>query len=629
MYLKASFRHNPAINNIAAYYRLVESYRNEADRVCHKTLLNIGFLPAATLEQKIKIVQHLNDRYKDQNALFEEPDEQVLQWVNEFWEEMIAKKTIDRPTMEQQHRLVKADTIKHKEAREIGTEWLCLNTWNQLHLTELFTTAGWRDEQIKLAMTQVISRAVYPGSELATSRWIKDNSAICDVTGYDIDKITKDKLYQSALALYKHKGIIESHLSKKTNELFDLQDKIMLYDLTNTYFEGTKATSTLARYGRSKEKRSDAKLVVLAMVINIEGFIKYSSIEAGNYSDTSDMNTLLDKLAKNISSSYNPIVVMDAGIATEKNLAILNDKGYKYVVVSRSKIKDYEPVEKGKEIYLLTKSKKIIRLSLVKTNQYTDHFLKVESPAKGMKEQGIKNRLEQGYEQQLHLIKQSLSKPRGIKQVAKVNQRIGRAKQKYPSIHHLYQIHLIIDGATQIVKDITWQKDYIKAEEATGRLGVYFLRTNLDDPDEALEWMIYNTIREIESTFRVLKTDLDLRPIYHQKDDATMAHLHLGLLAYWLVNTIRHQLKQAGIKDDWQEVKRKATTQKMVLTTAQNSYDKLIQIKRCTEPTADLKQIQDALKQTKPKPFKQIKFVVHKPPLKKSQTHAITQFCDP
>jgi len=629
MYLKASFRHNPAINNIAAYYRLVESYRNEADRVCHKTLLNIGFLPAATLEQKIKIVQHLNDRYKDQNALFEEPDEQVLQWVNEFWEEMIAKKTIDRPTMEQQHRLVKADTIKHKEARQIGTEWLCLNTWNQLHLTELFTTAGWRDEQIKLAMTQVISRAVYPGSELATSRWIKDNSAICDVTGYDIDKITKDKLYQSALALYKHKGIIESHLSKKTNELFDLQDKIMLYDLTNTYFEGTKATSTLARYGRSKEKRSDAKLVVLAMVINIEGFIKYSSIEAGNYSDTSDMNTLLDKLAKNISSSYNPIVVMDAGIATEKNLAILNDKGYKYVVVSRSKIKDYEPVEKGKEIYLLTKSKKIIRLSLVKTNQYTDHFLKVESPAKGMKEQGIKNRLEQGYEQQLHLIKQSLSKPRGIKQVAKVNQRIGRAKQKYPSIHHLYQIHLIIDGATQIVKDITWQKDYIKAEEATGRLGVYFLRTNLNDPDEALEWMIYNTIREIESTFRVLKTDLDLRPIYHQKDDATMAHLHLGLLAYWLVNTIRHQLKQAGIKDGWQEVKRKATTQKMVLTTAQNSYDKLIQIKRCTEPTADLKQIQDALKQTKPKPFKQIKFVVHKPPLKKSQTHAITQFCDP
>ena len=129
--------------------------------------------------------------------------------------------------------------------------------------------------------------------------------------------------------------------------------------------------------------------------------------------------------------------------------------------------------------------------------------------------------------------------------------------------------------------------------------------------------MIYNTIREIESTFRILKTDLDLRPIYHKNDDATMAHLHLGILAYWLVNTIRYQLKQAGIKDDWKEIKRKASTQKSVITTAQNSYDKTIQIKRCTEPTEDLKQIHKALKNQQLKPYKQIKFVVHKTPPKK------------
>ena len=130
-------------------------------------------------------------------------------------------------------------------------------------------------------------------------------------------------------------------------------------------------------------------------------------------------------------------------------------------------------------------------------------------------------------------------------------------------------------------------------------MGVYFLRTNLEDTDEALEWMIYNTIREIESTFRILKTDLDLRPIYHKNNTSTMAHLHLGLLAYWLVNTIRYQLKQSGINDDWKEIKRKASTQKSVLTIAQNSYDKIIQIKRCTEPTEGLRQIHNALKQKK------------------------------
>ena len=134
MYLKASFRHNADIRDIAAYYRLVESYRNEFDRVCHKTLLNIGFWADATRAQKDKVVGHLNERYKNELALFEETDGQVVEWVNRFWNEMIAKKTIDRKTIAEKHRLVKADTIKHKEAREIGTEWICAKTLNQLQI---------------------------------------------------------------------------------------------------------------------------------------------------------------------------------------------------------------------------------------------------------------------------------------------------------------------------------------------------------------------------------------------------------------------------------------------------------------------------------------------------------------
>ena len=623
MYLKVSFRHNPAVNGLSAYNRIVESYRNEQDRVCHKTLLNIGFWTEASLEQKCRVIEGLNFRYKNELALFEEKDEQVLAWINQFWNEMITKQSIDRKTMAEKHRLVNIDTIKHKEAREIGTEWLCAQTWNQLQLSELLHSIGLSEEQVQLAMTQVISRAVYPGSELATGKWIRDNSAICDITGYDVNKISKDKLYQGSLDLYQHRSIIGKHLSTITNELFDLRDRIILYDLTNTYFEGSKSRSKMARYGRSKEKRGDAKLIVLAMVINIEGFVKYFSIHEGNYADTSDISTLVEQLGKTMGSATKPIVVMDAGIATEDNLVILSQKEYKYVVVSRKKIKDYEPVVAGKETYLMTKSKKIIRLTAVESNKYTDTFLKVESPAKAMKEQGINNRHEQGYEQQLELIRQGLAKPRGIKNVDKVHQRIGRAKQKYPSVHHLYNISFTIDEVTKTVTNMQWQKDRQKVEEANSHVGVYFLRTNLQDTEEALEWMIYNTIREVESTFRILKTDLDLRPIYHKNDDATMAHLNLGILAYCLVNTIRYQLKQSGIKDDWKEIKRKASTQKSVITTAQNTYDKTIQIKRCTEPTEDLKQIHTILKTIKSKPYKEIKFVVHKPPLKNHETQCL------
>ena len=144
----------------------------------HCWILVFGLTPQG--EQKDKVVTLLNEKYKNELTLFAEPDVQVMEWVNQFWNEMIAKKTIDRTTMVAQHRMVKVNSIKHKEAREIGTEWICANTWNQLQLTELFNSLGWQEEKIQLTMEQVISRAVYPGSALASSKWIKDNSAICE-----------------------------------------------------------------------------------------------------------------------------------------------------------------------------------------------------------------------------------------------------------------------------------------------------------------------------------------------------------------------------------------------------------------------------------------------------------------
>jgi hypothetical protein len=125
-----------------------------------------------------------------------------------------------------------------------------------LGISKVLAEAGFTEEQIQLAATQIVSRAVYPASELKTASWIKENSAIGELTGYDCEKITKDRLYESALRLYAVKDQLEQHLSHKTNELFDISDKIVLYDLTNTYFEGQYSGSELAKYGRSKEKRN-------------------------------------------------------------------------------------------------------------------------------------------------------------------------------------------------------------------------------------------------------------------------------------------------------------------------------------------------------------------------------------
>lgn len=614
MYFKSSIRTNPSTQQMDSYYRLVESYRNEESRVCHRTILNVGFIAGATPELLNSTQAHINARYRKQETLFKETNEQVIALTNELWQRLMSEKRID-VEMQKAERRVDVDTIKHSNVREVGAEWLCYNTWNQLRLTEFLEARGWREDQIQLAATQVIGRAVYPASELKTTAWIKENSAICELTGYDIDKITKDKLYQSALDLFSIQAPLQKHLSDRTNTLFDLHDKIILYDLTNTYFEGRMQTSAIARHGRSKEKRSDAKLVVLAMVVNVEGFIKYMTIHQGNMSDNKTLIPMIEKLHSQV-DQQKPIIVLDAGIATEENLEYLQANSYSYVCVSRSRLSNYTAVADGLAVVLETKSRQEVQLKAIKTEVNTDYYLQVRSPAKAMKERGMKDLFESRYEQELQKIKASLQKKGGVKKTEKVHERIGRAKQKYPSVHHYFDLHISTNQENTKATDLTWQRDETLHQQKMDGLGLYFLRTNLTLTDEVNVWNIYNTIREIESTFRCLKTELDLRPIYHKNDDSSMAHLHLGILAYWLVNTIRYQLKAKNIRSEWREIIRIANTQKMITTSGQNTFDTVIHIRKCAEPNDNLKKICDALN-IKHKPFRKQKSVVHNPPPKK------------
>jgi hypothetical protein len=253
----------------------------------------------------------------------------------------------------------------------------------------------------------------------------------------------------------------------------------------------------------------------------------------------------------------------------------------------------------------------------------------------------MNNRFQAGFELGLSKISAGLIKKGGVKQEDKVNERIGRLRQKYPSIHRYYEISYEIETETvkkrtskeliekRTVKSISWN---VKQDmEINKRSGIYFLRTSIEDTEKIL-WDSYNMIREIEATNRVLKTDLDLRPIYHQKDESTMAHLHLGILAYWVVNTIRYQLKKKeapeksldpnkegrdnSIHFQWKEIVRIMNTQKAVTTLAQNKADEVMMIRKCSEPNEKVKAIYDKLNY-RHTPFKKKKFVVHKTELEK------------
>ena len=540
MFLRFSFRNNPKTGNTETYYRLVEISRNFNDVVCHKLILNIGFTNnEINIDQLIKVVSILNERVNGKGNLLEEKDQIVINYVNKLWQELLDSKKIDlsEAGIEKKRRSVGLNTLTQDNVRKVGGEWLSYQCLKQLELDVFLKELGLNEETIQLSLTQIISRSVSPNSELETFSWIKEDSAVCEITQYPIEKITINELYKNAKLLYKHKDRIEQFLGKRTNELFDLTDKIILYDLTNTYFECRKIASELSKFGRYKSIHNDDKLIVLAMAINVEGFIKYTDIFKGKKSNSNSLPLILNKLRDRTSGlTSKAIVVIDAGIATEENLSIIKSKGYDYVCVGQDKVKLSALPKKSDKKIIFTQNNQTLYLQRIQIDNVENYSLEVTSSANKIKEESV---------------------------------------------------------ATELV-------------------GKYILKTTLPIEEEKVIWNIYNTIQEIESNFKTLKNDLDLRPINNQYDDDTLVHLHVGLLSYWVVNAIRYQLKKHNIQDSWKEILRKTNTQSMITTSGINAFNELVIVINCSIPNVDLKIIYDALNY-KYCPLRKIKYEENKP----------------
>lgn len=601
------------------YYRLCEGYRI-GDSVRHRTIVSMGRLDGIKSKQDKKLLADLVERkVKGEDTLFAadinpEIEKQASLFAKRIIDEQLlditpAQKPQPEKPQEPEYEDVDLNSLEHEQVRETGGEWLCKQTLDQLKLGDFLEhTLGFSSADSRMAQMHIISRAVYPASEHLTAQWVRENSAVSGLCGVWADKVKYKKLYKISRLLYSKKTALEDYLSLKTNELFDIRDKILFYDLTNTYFEGRKENSDLARFGPSKEKRSDAKIIALAAVVNAEGFLKYSRIYQGNIGEPQTLKDMVESLRQKTSSSgRKPIVVMDAGIMSDENASMLHSLGYDYIAVSRRKLKDYTAIEpKGKQVRVFDKRQQPIDLKYVEKPDCTDTYLYVRSQQKAKKEASMNQQFEQRFLEELQTARAALSKKGGTKKYDKVCERVGRSKQRYPSANRFYSVEVVADKDKEKATDIIWKK---KPAKPTDKEGVYFIRTSLSGQDESTIWTIYNTLTEIEATFRVLKTDLSLRPVYHQSDENIEAHLFLGLLAYQLVATIRYQLKSKGINDSWQSIVRKMSTQKEVVTTMRNKDNQLIRIKKCSKPNAGARQIYDALG-LKHQPYFQKKSVV-------------------
>jgi len=371
--------------------------------------------------------------------------------------------------------------------------------------------------------------------------------------------------------------------------MFGLEDKLVIFDISNTYFETRKPKSELAKYGRSKEKRSDCKQVVFTGVINAQGFIRHSRIYEGNKADSTTLPEMIADLKKYSNPNLDHTIVVDAGIASDDNLKLINEQGHKYVCVANKQIKDYE-IGTSTISKLTDRGNNKVELSVFTPKGYNDTWMYVQSNAKRKKEESMDDKLKQRFEEGLIKIKKALSLKSGTKRIDKVWERIGRAKEKHKRVSGQYILEVTDENGK--ATNITWTKKESKVKDDK-KNGVYFIRTNYKDPKEEELWDIYNTIREVESTFRCLKSDLQIRPVHHQNDQRIEAHIYLTILAYQLVNTIRYMLKEKEIHYNWKNIVRIMSTQ-TIQTIGFNTETKNIHIRKPSIPSKQVKEIYNA-----------------------------------
>jgi transposase len=488
------------------------------------------------------------------------------------------------------YETVDINSIENEEARTIGAEHVVYHTIKELELDQKLLAQGLGKSEVETAIGVMAAKLIDPSSERATHLWLKNISGIDELMDTDFDALSQQRVYKVSDMLLKYKQRIEEHLSFKERNLFNLQEKIILYDLTNTFFEGSGKYNSNARFGRSKEKRTDCPLVTLGLVLDSDGFPKRSKVFAGNVSEPKTFKEMIKNLSPCEQPLFKPTIVMDAGIATEDNIKWLNEKKdqYTYLVVSRKKKED---IPEGIEMVTVRKDKQTIVKAGLTENKETDEIeLYCHSTGKGKEEKAIKNSFSQRFEEELIMAGAALSKKNTTKRYEKVIERIGRLKERFKRIAHRYEITVTKDVQTNKAKDINWHQK--KGEDKDG---LYCLRTNIKNFEEQEIWDIYNMLTDIEDAFCCMKSELGLRPVHHQKESRVDGHLFITVLGYHILHAIRFKLRQKGIYYDWRTIRKSLSTHVRITTTMKRKDGKLIHTRKFYRAEMGHKEIYDAL----------------------------------
>ena len=447
---------------------------------------------------------------------------------------------------------VDVSRLRVERVLDFGAYWLGVELMARLGLREsLDTLIETGREEIPwsvMAMVLVLMRLVDPSSELRIAQHLFERSALGDLLGISPEKVNDDRLYRALDEVLPHKEALEKHLKERLGRMFKLEYDLLLYDITSTYFEGVCEGNEEARFGYSRDKRSDCKQVCIGLVVSREGMPLGYELFAGNRADVSTVKEIVEKIEGQYGKA-DRIWVMDRGMVSEKTLTLLRSEGRRYIVgTPRGLLRQFEAHLSSEEGWQTVTEG--LSAKPIAAEEGKERFILCRSAARGGKEKAMLARFEERIEAGLKKLAAACAGKKKLRQ-ATVERRIGALLSRNSRAKGLFkvQVGLREDGGASV----GWEKQENAAQWASLKEGCYLLRTNVEGSVGEL-WRSYIQLTEAEAAFRIAKSDLRIRPIWHQKEERVGAHILVCFLAYVLWKTLAQMCKSAGLGNEPRKV---------------------------------------------------------------------------
>jgi transposase len=576
------------------YWSLVESVRTP-DGPRQRTLCHLGELNGSDHARWLKTVEVFNEHGQARQLKLFPSHAEV-------------------PADDPQVARVVVNRVRLERTRQFGACYLGLELWRRLELDRFFDQVV-DDNSADVPWSRVtallaINRLCAPGSELAIEqRWFP-STALDDLLGIEEDKINDTRLYRCLDRILPHKTKLERHLKNRYGELFGAEFEVLLYDLTSTYVEGAAEKNPMMRRGYSRDHRPDCEQMVIALIVNSEGFpFSYETFD-GNRADVSTMETILRMVERKYGKARR-IWVFDRGIVSEENLAAIRKRGGQYLVgMPRSQMKQFEADLATGD---WTQVRPEVEVKKVAIPQGEETYILCRTTGRKEKEQAIRKRFSSSMEKALKGLEKTIALGR-LKDRNKMERRLGKIQARHPSVNDLYEVSL--RDTSEGVR-LFWQIKEGQQKWRESREGAYLLRTNLQAASAEELWSKYMQLTEAEASFRALKSELSIRPLFHQKEPRIKAHVMVAFLGYALWVTLKHLLQRrmpigpkpsvSGVENAQPFSPMKALSLLSTLQSADiilpTTDGREIRLRRITEPTAEQKSLLQQLGLTLPDRF--------------------------